>query len=183
VGPCRPEPDDKASTAAERLIRAAVEEEPRQYIKGAGPCRALARYLKHAVRAVRDIRAGPRKRPGLGRPSFLEEGSGKESFARSAAVIPDAMMKEAEAIFEISAGSSAACPARATAQRPPFHQSGQGRECRALTEIRKPVRRHSPHRRSSARTSTASPFKLSDYRGKVVVRLFPGQPGARRAWV
>jgi len=87
-----------ASPAAEKLIRAVVEKNPDQYIKGLA-CLALGRYLKHQSDRVRDIRDDPEAAKAW-EAIFVEEGSGKESFTRFRGRDPDAMMKEAEAIFE-----------------------------------------------------------------------------------
>jgi hypothetical protein len=79
-------------------MRAVIEKNSDQYIKGLA-CLALGRYLKHQSDRVRDIRDDAEAAKAW-EAVFVEEGSDKESFTRFRARDPDAMMKEAEAIFE-----------------------------------------------------------------------------------
>ena len=86
------------SPSAEKLLRAVIEKNPDQSIKGLA-CLALGRYLKHQSERVRSIREDPESAKRW-ETMFLEEGADKESFSRFIARDPDALMKEAEAVFE-----------------------------------------------------------------------------------
>ena len=123
-------------------------------------CLALGRYLKHQSERVRGIRENPESVKQW-ETMFLKEGADKEYFSRFINMDPDALLKEAEVVFERTIkefggktaprGDSLSKDARA-----------------ALYEIRnlcvgKPV----PE--IAGQDIDGKPFKLSDYKGKVVV--------------
>jgi RNA polymerase sigma factor (sigma-70 family) len=159
----------KAAPAAEKLMRAVIEKNPDQYIKGLA-CLALGQYLKHQSDRVRDIRDDPEAAKAW-EAIFLEEGSDKESFTRFRGRDPDAMMKESDAIFErigkefggvtnqddrLSKHAFATLVADADAE---------------LYEIRN-LRVGEPAPEITGEDIDGKPFKLSDYRGKVVYLSF-----------
>ena len=158
----------KASPAAKRLICAVVEKNPDPHIKGLA-CLALGQYLKHQSDRVRDIQEDPEAARAW-EAIFLEEGSSKESFTQFSGRDPDAMMKEAEGIFErigkefdglSSQGdrlSRAPSPSLSRTPMPSWSRSATWPSA-SPPEI-------------TGEDIDAKPFKLSDYRGKVVYLSF-----------
>ena len=159
----------KAAPAAEGLIRAVVEKNPDQYIKGLA-CLALGQYLKHQSERVREIREDPDSARAW-EAIFVEEGSGKESFARFRGRDPDAMMKEADAIFE-----------RIGKEFGGLSSQGDRLSKAAFTELVKDANAElyemrnlcigKPAPEIAGQDVDGKLFKLSDYRGKVVVVTF-----------
>ena len=159
---------DSVSPSAEKLLRAVIEKNPDQYIKGLA-CLALGRYLKHQSERVRDIRDDPKSAKAW-EAMFLEEGADKESFARFIGSDPDALMKEAEAMFErIDQGVRRLVQPRRQAEQSRLRQACQGCPGRALRDPQ-PVRRQagSGDRRPGHRRQAAQAQRLQ------------GQGGCRR---
>ena len=159
----------KASPAAERLIRAVVEKNPDPHIKGLA-CLALGQYLKHQSDRVRDIQEDPEAAKAW-EAIFLEEGSSKESFTQFSGRDPDAMMKEAEGIFE-----------RIGKEFGDLSGQGDRLSKRAFTKLVNDANAElveirdlavgKPAPEITGEDIDAKPFKLSDYRGKVVYLSF-----------
>jgi len=150
---------NSVSPSAEKLLRAVLEKSPDRPFKGL-VCLALGRYLKHQSERVRSIRENPESVKQW-ETMFLEEGADKEYFSRFINMDPDALLKEAEVVFERTIkefggktaprGDSLSKDARA-----------------ALYEIRN-LCVGKPAPEIVGQDIDGKPFKLSDYRGKVVV--------------
>jgi peroxiredoxin len=159
----------KAAPAAERLIRAVIEKNPDQYIKGLA-CLALGQYLKHQSERIREIREDPEAARAW-EATFLEEGSGKESFAQFSGRDPAAMLKEAETFFE-----------RIGREFGGLSSQGDRLSKAAFTKLVKDANAElyeirnlcvgKPAPEIVGQDIDGKPFKLSDYRGKVVVVSF-----------
>ena len=151
------------------MIRAVVEKNPDQYIKGLA-CLALGRYLKHQSERVREIREDPDSARAW-EAIFVEEGSGKDSFARFRGRDPDAMMKEADAVF-----------VRIGKEFGGLSSQGDRLSKAAFTELVKDANAElyeirnlcagKPAPEIAGQDVDGKSFKLSDYRGKVVVVSF-----------
>ena len=150
------------SPSAEKLLRAVVEKSPYQPFRGLA-CLALGRYLKHQSEQVRGIRDNPASIKQW-ETMFLEEGADKEYFARFIKRDPDALMKEAEAVFErtIKEFGGETGPRGGT-----LRKDAQAE----LDEIRN-LCVGKPAPEIAGQDIDGKPFKLSDYRGKVVVVSF-----------
>jgi thiol-disulfide isomerase/thioredoxin len=158
-----------AAPAAEKLMRAVIEKNSDQYIKGLA-CLALGRYLKHQSDRVRDIRDDPDAARGW-EAIFLEEGSDKESFTRFRGRDPDAMMKEAEAIFERIGKEFGAVSSLGDRLNKRAFATLVADADAELDEIRNLcVGKPSPE--IAGEDIDGKPFKLSDYRGNVVYLSF-----------
>lgn len=158
-----------AAPAAERLLRAVVDKNPDQYIKGLASL-ALAQYLKHQSERVRDIREDPEAARAW-EAIFLEEGSGKESFDRFRGRDPDSMMKEAEAIFEGIGKEFGGLSSQGDRLSKAAYTKLVKDANAELAEIRNlSVGRPAPE--IAGEDIDGKPFKLSDYRGKVVYLSF-----------
>jgi RNA polymerase sigma factor (sigma-70 family) len=146
------------SPSVEKLLHAVIDKSPDQPIKGMASL-ALGRFLKQQSLRVRSIRESPESAQRW-ETMFLEEGADKQSFSQFIARDPDALLKEAEVVFErtikefadsSSRGDSVSTDARAE-----------------LFEIRD-LCVGKPAPQINGQDSAGKPFKLSDFKGKVVV--------------
>jgi peroxiredoxin len=126
-------------------------------------CLALGRYLKNQSERLRVIREDPEESRRWEALS-LEEGSTREGLARFLAKDPDALLKEAEAMFERTAGEFGDVPHN--------HGDTLGDEARSeLFEIRN-LCAGKPAPEISGEDVDGEPLRLSDFKGKVVVVSF-----------
>jgi RNA polymerase sigma factor (sigma-70 family) len=166
-----------ASPSMERLFRAIVEKDPNAYTRGLA-CLWLGRYLKHHSERVRSLREDPESARRW-EARYLEEGAGKESFIRFIERDPDALMKGAEAALERSLSEFASEPADDRTTR--AARAKLAEDVRAeLDEIRN-LAVGKPAPEIVGTDIDGQPFKLSDYRGKVILLTFwAGWCGAGR---
>ncbi len=159
----------KVAPAAETLIRAVIEKNTDPWVKGRA-CLALGQYLKRQAERIRDIREDPEAATAW-EALFLEQGSDKEAFARFRDRDPDAMMKQAEASLERVAMEFKGLPnysnilSNAAVTRTTENVNSELYEIRNLS-VGKPA----PE--ITGEDTDAEPFKLSEYRGKVVYLTF-----------
>ena len=167
-----------ASLSMERLFRAVIEKDPNPYTRGLA-CLWLGRYLKHHSERVRSLREDTESARWW-ESRYLEEGAGKERFTRFIERDPDALMKRAEVALERAIKEFPSEPAtddRMTrAARAKLAEDARAE----LDEIRNlAVGKPAPEITGS--DLDGQPFKLSDYRGKVVLLTFwAGSCGACR---
>jgi thiol-disulfide isomerase/thioredoxin len=158
-----------AAPAAERLLRAVVDKNPDQYIKGLGSL-ALALYLKHQSERVRDIKEDPEAARAW-EAIFLDMGSGKESFDRFRGRDADSLMREAEAILERIRTEFGGLSSQGDRLSKAAYTKLVGDANAELAEIRNvPVGKPAPE--IAGEDIEGRSFKLSDYRGKVVYLSF-----------
>ncbi len=157
------------SPSMERLFRAVIEKDPNPYTRGLA-CLWLGRYLKHHSERVRSLREDPESARWW-EARYLEEGAGKESFTRFIERDPDALMKRAEAALERALKEFPSEPAtddRMTrAARAKLAEDARAE----LDEIRN-LAVGKPAPEITGTDLDGQPFKLSDYRGKVVLLTF-----------
>ena len=157
------------SPSMERLFRAVIEKDPNRYTRGLA-CLWLGQYLKHQSERVRSLREDPESARRW-EAMYLEEGAGKESFTRFIERDPDALMKGAEAALERTLKEFASEPAgddRMTrAARAKLAEDARAE----LDEIRN-LAVGKPAPEIIGTDLDGQPFKLSDYRGKVVLLTF-----------
>jgi RNA polymerase sigma factor (sigma-70 family) len=157
------------SPSTERLLRAVVEKNPDQYVRGLA-CLALGRYLKNQSEGVRSRREDPESARQW-EAMYVEEGAGKESFARFLERDPDALLKEAKAALERTLKEFARVPARADRLNKAA-LTKLAEDARAeLNEIRN-LAVGKPAPEITGTDIDGQPFKLSDYRGRVVLITF-----------
>lgn len=148
---------------AERLLRAILEQNPSRMARGQA-CFALGRYLKRQSELVRSLKEDPQRAQQL-EAFYIQAGNDKEGFARLSRKDPDALDKEVEALFE------------RTVQE--FGDVSRGRDTLGeaaqaeLFEIRN-LGIGKPAPEIVGEDIDGAPFKLSDYKGKVVVVDFWG---------
>jgi peroxiredoxin len=150
------------STSSEKLLRAVVEKSPDQSVRGLA-CLALGRYLKHQAERVLTIREDPElvKR---WETKFVDEGAGNEYFVRFINRDPDALMKEAESVFERTIKEFGA-------ETFPLVNSLRKDAQAELDEIRNLcVGKPAPD--IVGQDIDGKPFRLSDFKGRVVVVSF-----------
>jgi hypothetical protein len=151
------------SPSAERLLRAIVEKNPDRESKGQA-CLALGQFLKRQAESVRELKQDS--------PQAKEIREGYKSLDLDEAVIaelarrdPDAVAREAEAMFERTAKEFA----DVSIGRSTLGKQAEGE----LNEIRNlGVGRPAPE--IAGQDIDGKAFKLSDYKGKVVVVDFWG---------
>ena len=166
------------SPSMERLFRAVIEHDPNRYTRGLA-CLWLGRYLKRHSERVRSLREDTESARWW-ESRYLEEGAGKERFTRFIERDPDALMKRAEVALERAIKEFPSEPAtddRMTrAARAKLAEDARAE----LDEIRNlAVGKPAPEITGS--DLDGQPFKLSDYRGKVVLLTFwAGSCGACR---
>lgn len=151
------------SAAAETLLRAAAEKSPSRETKGQATL-ALGQWLKQKAELAARIKADPklaRRMEAMVGP----RGTGKELLARLTTADPDALLKEAEAAFERTA--------RDFGDVKSFRDTLGKTAKTELYEIRNlGVGKPAPD--ITGADIDGKPFKLSDYKGKVVVVDFWG---------
>jgi len=157
------------SPSMERLFRAIVEKDPNAYTRGLA-CLWLGRYLKHHSERVRSVREDPESTRRW-EARYLEEGAGKMTFIRFIERDPDALMKLAEAALERALKEFPSEPAtderRTRAARAKLADDARAE----LDEIRN-LAVGKPAPEITGTDLDGRPFKLSDYRGKVVLLTF-----------
>jgi thiol-disulfide isomerase/thioredoxin len=161
------------SPAAESLIRAVLDQNPDRVERGAA-CHALATLLANQAFTIRLLRTSPaelrRYRPRFERiRAGWEEGIGKEATERYIARDPRTLDAEADALLERIVSEFETVPA-------PFEQ-----DRRALAEIargelfaRRNLAVGKPAPEIEGRDYEGKAFRLSEYRGKVVLLTFSG---------
>jgi peroxiredoxin len=153
----------------ERLFRAVIEKDPNRYTRGLA-CLWLGQYLKRQSERIRSLREDSEKARHW-EAMYLEEGAGKESFNRFIARDPDALMKRAEQALERSLKEFPSDPAgdsRLTrAARANLTTDVQAE----LDEIRN-LATGKPAPEIMGTDIDGRSFKLSDYRGKLVLLAF-----------
>ena len=166
------------SPSIERLFRTLVEKDPNDYTRGLC-CLWLGQYLKHHSERVRSLRDDPELAKRW-ETMFLDEGAGKESFARFIERDPDALMKRAEAALERSFKEFPSDPADDD-RMDKSARAKLAEDARAeLDEIRN-LAVGKPVPEITGTDLDGQPFELSDYRGKVVLLAFwAGWCGAGR---
>ncbi|MGO9469461.1 MAG: sigma-70 family RNA polymerase sigma factor [Isosphaeraceae bacterium] len=157
------------SPSMERLFRAVVEKDPNRYTRGLA-CLWLGQYLKNQSERVHSLREDPESaRRWLAR--YLEEGAGKESFTRFIDRDADALMKRAEAALERTLNDFASGPAgddRLTrAARAKLAEDARAE----LDEILN-LAVGKPAPEITGTDIDGQPFRLSDFRGRVVLLTF-----------
>ena len=156
---------NKPSPAGEKLLRAILEKNENHVIKGLA-CRALGQYLKDQSERLGSIRSDP-ETAKTWEAMFLEEGSTKESFARFAAQDPDVLRKEAVTILERTVREFGDVPRN-------DQGATLGQEAQAdLDEIHN-LGPGNPAPEIEGTDADATPLKLSDFRGKVILLAFWG---------
>ena len=157
------------SPSMERLFRAVIEKDPNPYTRGLA-CVWLGRYLKNQSERVRSLREDA-ETARWWEARYLEEGAGKERFTRFIQRNPDALMKRAEAALEQALKEFPSKPAtddRMTRTA----RAKLAEDARAeLDEIRN-LAVGKPAPEIIGTDLDGQPFKLSDYRGKVVLLTF-----------
>jgi hypothetical protein len=151
------------SPAAEQLLRAIVAKNPDRDAKGAA-CLALGQYLKQQSELVRTLKTDPQQAQQL-EAAYTAQSADKASFSRLRQRDPDALAKDAEAIFERAAKEFGDVN----------HFRGTvAKSARAeLFEIRNlAIGKPAPEIRGQ--DIDGQSFQLSDYKGKVVVVDFWG---------
>ena len=158
-----------ASLSMERLFRAVIEKDPNPYTRGLA-CLWLGRYFKHHSERVRSLREDTESARWW-ESRYLEEGAGKESFTRFIERDPDALMKRAEVALERTLKEFPSEPA--TDDRMTIAARAKlAEDARAeLDEIRN-LAVGKPAPEITGTDLDGRPFKLSDYRGKVVLLTF-----------
>jgi RNA polymerase sigma factor (sigma-70 family) len=157
------------SPSMERLFRAVVEKDPNRYTRGLA-CLWMGQYLKNHSERVRSLREDPEKARRW-EAMFIEEGAGKERFARYMERDPDALLQRAEAAFERTIKEFASEPDRAD-RLSKAARDKLAEEARAeLDEIRN-LAVGKPAPEISGTDIDGKAFRLSDYRGKVVLLVF-----------
>jgi RNA polymerase sigma factor (sigma-70 family) len=148
-------------SSQEKLLRAVVEKGPNRNFKG-NLWLALGRNLKRQAEQIRKVREDP-EQARWWEVRFVEHGSGKEGFAQFVSRDPDALMKEAEAVFELTIAEFGDMPGG---------RGTLGDEARSeLFEIRE-LRVGKPAPEIEGEDVDGQPLRLSDFRGKVVVVTF-----------
>jgi hypothetical protein len=150
------------SPSADKLIRAILEKSPSREAKGRA-CLALAEKLKREAEEVRSIKDDAKRAQQIeARLKSLGRG---QVFTALSQKDPDALAKEAEALFERAAREFAdvsngrnTVGKSAQAVLNEIHNLGIGKPCPEI----------------SGQDIDGKPFKLSDYKGKVVVVDFWG---------
>jgi hypothetical protein len=149
--------------AAETLLRAIVAQNPDREAKGRS-CLALGQYLKEQAELVRTLKSDPERAKQL-ESAFAAQGQDKASFARLSQRDPSALEKDSEAVFERAATEfgdvnhfRGTIGKAAKAELNELHNLAVGK---TVPEI-------------GGEDIDGKSFKLSDYRGKVVVVDFWG---------
>jgi RNA polymerase sigma factor (sigma-70 family) len=160
---------NSVSPATERLLRAVIDKNPDPYIQGLAAL-ALGRYLKWHSETVQSIREDPGSARGW-EAMFLEEGSDKERFARFIGRDPDLLMKQAELALK-----------RVETEFAPLLKEDDRLEKTARATLNSDARAEldeirnlcvgKPPPQIAGTDVEGQPFKLSDYRGKVVLLSF-----------
>ena len=153
--------DTSASASAEKLLRAVIEKNPNRPLKGRA-CLALGRYLKRQSERVRSIREDPESAKAW-EAMFLQDGADKEIFARFKESDPDALLAQAEAVLE-----------RTVKEFSDLAGPGDRLDVVAQTDLYE-IRYLCPGKSApefSGKDIDGQPFRLSDYRGKVVLLSF-----------
>lgn len=163
MGEVAPRLVHQTSPSAETLLRAIVEKNPRRDAKGIASL-ALGQYLKQRADLARTIKENPSQAKQI-EVLFTKRGIDKEYFAALKRKDPDALLKEAEAAFE------------RTAKEFGDVDSGRGTLAKTaeaeLYEIRN-LAVGKPAPEIAGTDTDGKAFKLSDYKGKVVVVDFWG---------
>jgi len=151
------------SPSAEKLLRAIVAKNPDRDAKGRA-CLALGLYFKQQSELVRMLKADPKRAQQI-EAAYTARGTDKASFTQLRQRDPDALDKESEAMFERAARDFANVS----------HFRGTvGKAARAeLSEIRN-LGIGKPAPEIAGEDIDGKPFKLADYKGKVVVVDFWG---------
>ena len=160
----------KLSPTAERLLRAVIEKNPDRPSGGCA-CLGLGRYLKNQSERVRSIQEDP-EAARRWEAMFLEQGADKEGFARFSEQGPGRPDEGGRGGVRTDR-QGVRRPARRPRLRPWARRPGPSSTRSATCS---PASRR---RRSPATDVDGQPFKLSDYRGKVVL-LSSGPTGAGR---
>jgi len=153
------------SVATEQLLRQALARSPHREVRGlAGYW--LARFLKEQANWSRDARRNP-DRPASA-PSVVEEGWGVDYLERLRRLAPDALDGEAEQLF--------ACVAKVYGDVPIEEKAGLhktlGAAARAYLHEYRQLAVGRPAPEIEGEDLEGVRFRLSDYRGKVVVLDF-----------
>jgi hypothetical protein len=151
------------SPSAEKLLQAIVAKNSNRDAKGRA-CLALGQFLKQRSELVRTLKTDPQQAQRI-EAAYTAQGDDKASFAMLRQRDPDALAKESEAMFDRAAKEFGDVS---------NFRGTVGKTARAeLSEIRtlgigKPV----PE--INGQDIDGKPFKLSDYKGNVVVVDFWG---------
>jgi hypothetical protein len=164
VGEVAPNLVYSQSPHVEVLLRAVVEKNPDRDAKGKATL-ALGQYLKRQSETVRSIKDDPQAAKRA-ESMYLAQGYDKAGFDRLARRDPDAILKDAEAAFERAEKDFGDVVT--------FRDRTVGKAAKAeLNELRNlGVGKSAPE--ITGEDIDGKPFKLSDYRGKVVVVDFWG---------
>jgi hypothetical protein len=150
------------SPSAEKLIRAILEKSPSREAKGRA-CLALAQKLKREAEEVRFLKDDAKRAQQI-EARLKSQGKG-QVFTALSHKDPDALAKQAEAMFERAAKEFADVS---------NFRGTVGKAAQAeLNEIRN-LGVGKPAPEISGQDIDGKPFKLSDYKGKVVVVDFWG---------
>jgi hypothetical protein len=151
------------SPSAEKLLRAILEKSPDREAKGRA-CLALGQYFKQQSELVRTLKTDPKRAEQL-EAAYTSQGIDKSLFTALRQKESDALTKESEAMFERAANEfTDVSNFRGTI--------GKTAEAE-LNEIRNLVV-GKPAPEITGEDTDGKPFKLSDYKGKVVVVDFWG---------
>jgi hypothetical protein len=154
-----------ASTRAEELLRAVMEKNPSKEVKGKA-CLYLGGYLKSVAETVKRLKETPEE--AKRRESFF----GKEAVRKLMEADPDKLVKEAEAALE-EAAAKYGDVVMSTNPKTMKNTTIADRVVGELFELRNlAIGKTVPD--IEAEDLDGKSFKLSDYRGKVVVLDFWG---------
>jgi thiol-disulfide isomerase/thioredoxin len=153
------------SVATERLLRQAFARSPHREVRGlAGYW--LARFLRRQANLSRYARRNPN--PPASDPSVIEEGWGADFLERLRRLDPDALEKEAEQFFSRVAEVYGDVPIE---EKDSLHKT-LGAAARAYLHENRQLSVGRPAPEIEGEDLDGVRFKLSDYRGKVVVLDF-----------
>jgi hypothetical protein len=164
VGEVAPNLANLLSPSAEHLLRAILEKNPDRAAKGRA-CLALAQYLKQQSELVRTLKTDPRRAQQIESAYTAQDASYKEMFARLRRMDPDSLTQQFEGLFaraakefgDVSSGRGT-IGKTAQAELREIRDLGVGKPAPEITGA----------------DIDGKSFKLSDYKGKVVVVDFWG---------
>jgi hypothetical protein len=151
------------SPSAETLLRAIVEKNPDREVKGRA-CLALGQFFKQQSELVRMLKADPKRAQEI-EQALTAQGGDKALLAQLRQNDPDALTRQSEPMFERAAREFA----DVSNGRNTVGKAAQAE----LNEIRN-LGIGKPAPEISGEDIDGKPFKLSDYKGKVVVVDFWG---------
>ena len=151
------------SPSAEKLLRAILTKNPDREVKGQA-CLALGQYLKQQEELVRTLKTDPKRAQQI-EAAYTSQGMDQASLTALRQKDSNALAKESEAMFERAANEFA----DVSNLRGTIGKTAQSE----LNEIRN-LAVGKPAPEITGEDTDGKPFKLGDYKGKVVVVDFWG---------